>query len=219
VITLYNYFRSSAAFRVRAALNLKGLAYERVAVSLVAGEQQAAQYKTLNPQGLVPAMVLDGSQVEQQVLVQSMAIIEYLDEIHPQPPLMPADALGRYRVRALSQAIACDLHPINNLRILKYLKQPLGHNQEEIDTWYRHWCQVGLGAFEAMLNDGGAGVYCHGDEVSMADICLVPQVFNAVRFQVEMSQYPLAHGIFERLMKLPAFDAAQPSRQPDAPAA
>ncbi len=214
VITLYNYFRSSAAFRVRLALNYKALAYDPVAVSLVAGAHKEPQYAALNPQGLVPALVIDD-----KVLTQSMAIIEYLDETHPQPALLPADALGRHRVRALSQAIACDLHPINNLRILKYLKQPLGHSQEEIDTWYRHWCDVGLAGFEALLADGGAGTYCHGDQVSMADICLVPQVFNAVRFQVEMSKYPLAHGIFERLMKLPAFDAAQPSRQPDAPAA
>jgi maleylpyruvate isomerase len=210
--TLFNYFRSSAAFRVRIALNHKGLPYERVAVHLPSSAQRAPDYVKLNPQGLVPALVMDD-----QTFIQSMAIIEYLDEIYPLPPLMPGDALGRQRVRALSQVIACDTHPVNNLRILKYLKSTLGHDQTTIDTWYRHWCHEGLQGFEVILGDGKAGLYCHGNDVTMADVCLVPQVFNAVRFEVDMKLYPRTLAVHEALMALPAFDDAQWNKQPDAP--
>jgi maleylacetoacetate isomerase len=212
--TLYNYFRSSAAFRVRIALNYKGIAYTPQAVSLVDNKHRDADYRALNAQGLVPSLNID-----EHMLSQSMAIIEYLEETRPEPALLPRDALGRHRVRALSQVIACEIHPINNLRILKYLKHPLNHSQEEIDTWYRHWCVEGLSAFETMLSDGASGLYCHGDSVTMADVCLVPQVFNALRFKVDMSAYPRIGQINARLLALAAFDAAQPSKQPDAPAA
>jgi maleylacetoacetate isomerase len=215
MITLYTYFRSSAAFRLRLALNVKGLPWTPHYVSLLKAEHRDEAYLKLNPQGLVPVL-LDG----QQRLNQSMAVIEYLDETQSGPKLLPTTALGRYRARQLSQVIACDLHPINNLRILKYLKGSLKQEQEAIDTWYRHWCVVGLTAFEKELHDApeglAAGTYCIGDTVSMADICLVPQVFNAQRFAVDMTAFPKTLAIFEQLMKLPAFDQAQPSKQPDA---
>jgi maleylacetoacetate isomerase len=183
-----------------------------VTVSLVENKHRDASYRALNAQGLVPSL-----QIDDHMLSQSMAIMEYLEETRPQPALLPSDPLGRHRVRALSQVIACEIHPINNLRILKYLKHPLNHSQDEIDTWYRHWCEEGLAAFETMLADGRSGQYCHGDTVSMADVCLVPQVFNAVRFKVDMQAYPHIARIHAALMMLPAFDAAQPSKQPDAP--
>ena len=211
MLELYTYFRSSAAFRVRIALNYKGLAFEPEVIWLLDGEQSGDAYRAVNPQALVPTLI-DGT----HTLNQSMAIIEYLDETKGGPKLLPADPLGRARVRSLAQLIACEIHPVNNLRVLKYLKRTLKQPQEAIDDWYRHWCQEGLAAFERQLGDGQAGEYCHRDAVSMADACLVPQVFNAQRFKVDMAQYPLAIGIFERLMKLEAFDRAQPSRQPDA---
>lgn len=211
MLRLYTYFRSSAAFRVRIALNLKGLAWEPAVVWLPDGEQAGAAYTAVNPQALVPTLV-DGD----VRLNQSMAIIEYLDETREGAPLLPADALGRARVRSLSQLIACEIHPINNLRVLKYLKSAMGQAQPAIDGWYRHWCEEGLAAFERQLGDGKAGRYCHGDAVSMADICLVPQIFNAKRFEVDLSRYPTTMAIFDRLMALPAFDAAQPSKQPEA---
>lgn len=212
MLTLYTYFRSSAAFRVRIALNLRGLAYEPRFVSLPAGEQRAPDYRALNPQGLVPTL-LEG----EGRLTQSMAIIEYLDETQPGEKLLPADALGRARVRALAQIVSCEIHPVNNLRILNYLKNTLGIDQPRVDAWYRHWCEEGLAAFELAIADGAAGRYCHGDAVSLADICLVPQIFNAKRFEVDLKPYPRTMAIFERLMKLPAFDTAQPGKQPDAP--
>ena len=208
---LYTYFRSSAAFRVRCALNLKGLAYEPEIVWLLTEEQKSDAYAALNPQQLVPTLVDDG-----HVLNQSMAIIEYLDETKPGPKLLPADPLGRARVRALSQLIACEIHPVNNLRILKYLKRTLGHDQPTIDTWYRHWVAEGLAAFERELARAPAGRYCHGDTPTMADCCLVPQVFNAKRFECPLEAYPTTMRVFDALMALPAFDAAQPSKQPDA---
>lgn len=211
MLQLYTYFRSSASFRVRIGLNLKGLPREDHVVWLLDNEQAHPDYLKLNPQGLVPAMVVDG-----QVIGQSLAILEYLDEVHPEPPLLPREPLGRARVRALALAIACDLHPVNNLRILAYLKKTLGHDQATVDTWYRHWCEEGLRAFEACLGDGQSGRYCHGDAVTLADLCLVPQVFNARRFQVDLAPFPRTAAIHERLMALPAFDAAQPARQPDA---
>jgi maleylacetoacetate isomerase len=211
VLTLYTYFRSSAAFRVRCALNLKGLAYVPEVVWLLTDEQSSDAYRAVNPQMLVPTLVDDG-----HALNQSLAIIEYLDETKPGPKLLPADPLGRARVRSLSQLIACEIHPINNLRVLKYLKRTLGHDQPTVDAWYRHWVAEGLAAFERELARGGAGRYCHGDAPTMADCCLVPQVFNAKRFDCPLDAYPATMRVFDALMALPAFDAAQPSKQPDA---
>ncbi len=215
MLTLYTYFRSSAAFRMRIALHYKGLSYDPKYVSLVKAEHLSADYAKLNPQGLVPTLI-DG----EHVLNQSMAMIEYLDETQPGPKLVPGDALQRWRIRSLAQLIACEIHPINNLRILKYLKTPLNHSQEEIDAWYRHWCIEGLGAYERELSVGptalNRGQYSVGDQVSLADVCLVPQIFNAKRFNVDTSVVPKTMGIFERLMKLPAFESSQPSTQADA---
>jgi maleylacetoacetate isomerase len=211
VLTLHTYFRSSAAFRVRCALNHKGIAYAPEIVWLPGDDQKSDAYRALNPQGLVPTLI-DGD----LHLNQSMAIIEYLDETRPGPKLLPADAPGRARVRALSQLVACDIHPVNNLRVLKYLKGVLGHAQPAIDAWYRHWIAEGLAALEAELARPGTGRYCHGDTVTMADCCVVPQIFNAQRFECPLDAYPATMRAFEALMQLPAFDAAQPSRQPDA---
>ena len=211
MFTLYTYFRSSAAFRVRIALNLKALAWQPEVVWLPSGEQAADQYRDLNPQALVPTLVADG-----QRLAQSMAIIEYLDEVHPQPPLLPGTPLDRARIRSLAQLVSCDIHPLNNLRILKYLKHEMGQQQDAIDRWYRHWCNQGLAAYERELAAGAAGQFSHGDAATLADICLVPQVFNAQRFEVDMTKFPLVMAVFERCMQLPAFDDAQPSRQAEA---
>jgi maleylpyruvate isomerase len=208
---LYTYFRSSAAFRVRIALNLKGLDWEPAVVWLPTGEQASDAYREVNVQGLVPTLV-EG----QHRLTQSLAIIEYLDETRPGSKLLPADPLGRARVRALSLLVACDIHPLNNLRVLNYLKNPLGQTQEAVDTWYRHWCDEGLSALEGELRDGRTGTYCHGEQVTMADACLVPQVFNAQRFAVDLSRYPSTMRIFDACMRLEAFQKAQPSVQPEA---
>ncbi len=211
MLRLYTYFRSSAAFRVRIALNHKGLAWEPEVIWLLTDEQKSPDYQAINPQALVPTLIDDGHRLN-----QSLAIIEYLDETKPGPKLLPADPLGRARVRSLSMLIAAEIHPINNLRVLKYLKSDLGLSQEAADTWYRHWVSEGLVAFERQLQDGATGVYCHGDAVTMADACLVPQVFNAQRFKVDLGAMPTTMRIFEACMKLPAFEAAQPSRQPEA---
>lgn len=211
---LYTYFRSSAAYRVRIALNLKGLAWEAVPVHLVkdGGQHRKPDYLTLNPAGLVPALEDDG-----QVLTQSLAIIEYLDETHPEPPLLPADALGRARVRAIAQAIACDIHPINNLRVLQYLKRELGVSDAQKDAWYRHWCELGLAAVEAMLaGDARTGRFCHGEAPGLADCCLVPQVFNARRFGANLDAMPTILRIVEACETLDAFRLAAPGMQPDA---
>ena len=210
--TLHTYFRSSAAFRVRCALNHKGIAWTPEVVWLLTDEQKAPAYVAMNPQGLVPTFVDDDG----TTLSQSMAIIEYLDETRPGPKLLPADPVGRARVRSLSQLIACEIHPVNNLRILKYLKRTLGHSQEEVDAWYRHWVAEGLAAYEAELADPRTGRYSHGDAVTMADCCLVPQIFNAQRLECPLDAYPRTMAVFGALMALPAFDAAQPSKQPDA---
>lgn len=216
MLTLYTYFRSSAAFRMRIALHYKGLSYDPQYVSLVKAEHLGADYAKLNPQGLVPTLI-DG----EHLLNQSMAMIEYLDEAHPGPKLVPGEALQRWRIRSLAQLIACEIHPINNLRILKYLKSSLNHTQEEIDVWYRHWCAEGLGAYERELSVGTTqtlrpGQYSVGDQVSLADVCLVPQIFNAKRFNVDTAALPKTMAIFERLMKLPSFESSQPSKQADA---
>lgn len=210
---LYGYFRSSAAFRVRIALNLKGLGYEPAFIHLRKNEQRGADYLALNPQGLVPTLI-DGT----ATLTQSLAIIEYLEETHPEPPLLPPDPLGRARVRALAQAVACDIHPIDNLRVLRYLAKPLGHDQAAIETWFTHWIRVGFDGIERILAaDGKAGRFCHGDTPTLADACLVPQVFNAQRYpSFVLADYPAIGRIFAACMTLDAFDRARPEKQPDA---
>jgi maleylacetoacetate isomerase len=211
-VKLYTYFRSSAAFRVRIALNIKGLAYEPVFVHLAKGQHRERQYAEINPQGLLPTLELDDG----TRLVQSLAIIEWLDEKHPAPPLIPKEPLARARVRALSYLVASEIHPLNNLRVLQHLKRALGQSQEQIDTWYRHWIADGLQKLEAELARPGTGKFCQGDAPSMADCCLVPQIFNAKRFNSDLAPYPTTMRVFDSCMKLEAFDRAQPSKQPDA---
>ena len=212
MLELYTYFRSSASFRVRIALGLKDLPWEPHVIWLPEGEQAGADYVATNPQALVPTLVDDG-----RALGQSIAIMEYLDETRPPAVLLPSDPVARARVRSLALLVACDIHPLNNLRVLKYLKRTLGHEQPAIDTWYRHWCAEGLAALERDLAGNAAtGRFCHGDAPTMADCCLVPQVFNARRFDVDLSPYPTIMRIHDACMALPAFDAAQPSRQPEA---
>ena len=208
---LYTYFRSSAAFRVRIALNLKGLAYEPEFVHLARGEHLQPGYRSVNPQGLLPALEDDGA-----VLPQSIAIMEYLEETRPQPPLLPKDPRGRARVRGLSLIVACEIHPLNNPRVLKYVKNSLRHSQEDVDRWYRHWIADGLEKLEGSLRLPGTARYCHGDAPSMADCCLVPQIFNARRYQCDLGPYATVMRVFEACMQLEAFDRAQPGKQPDA---
>jgi len=210
---LYDYFRSSAAYRVRIALNLKGLTPERAFVHLRRGAQRDDGYLALNPQGLVPALVTDAG----DVLTQSLAIIEWLDETHARPPLLPADAGGRARVRSLALAIACDIHPLNNLRVLNYLTGTLGATAAQKDGWYRYWCDIGLEALETRLaREAATGSFCHGDAPTLADICLVPQLANARRVDLDLAPYPTLLSIEAACHALPAFAAAAPSRQPDA---
>jgi len=212
-VKLYTFFRSSAAFRVRIALNLKGLAYELQPVSLPKGDHRRPEYARVNPQALVPMLELDDG----TRLNQSLAIIEFLDQRYPQPPLVPEDALGRARVRSLALLIACEIHPLNNLRALNYLRKDLGLLEEQVNAWYRHWIAEGLAKLEAELTQSpGAGSFCHGDAPTMADCCLVPQIFNAKRYKSDLTPYPMAMRVFEQCMQLEAFDRAQPSKQPDA---
>lgn len=208
---LYGYFRSSAAFRVRIALNLKKLDYDSTFIHLRRGDQGRPEFRGVNPQGLVPALETDG-----QTLVQSLPIIEYLDETHPEPPLLPRDAAGRARVRALAAIVACDIHPLNNLRVLRYLLRTLGQDEAAVETWYNHWIDEGFRALERLLaDDGRTGRFCHGDQPGLADIALVPQVVNAERYRLDLAPYPTIARIFESCMTLDAFAAAHPSRQPD----
>ncbi len=208
---LYTYFRSSAAFRVRIALNLKGLAYEPQFVHLPKGEHRDASYARLNRQALLPTLDDGGA-----LLNQSLAIIEYLEETRPIPALLPKDAAGRARVRSLALLVACEIHPLNNLRTLQYLRKALAQDEEEIKTWYRHWIADGLGRLEADLARGPAGKFCYGDAPTLADCCLVPQVFNAKRYDSDLGPYPNVMRVFGECMKLEAFDKAQPTKQPDA---
>ncbi len=209
---LYNYFRSSASYRVRIALALKGLPFEYVSVHLAKGAHLAPDYRDIAADGLVPLLELeDGTR-----LSQSMSIIEYLDDMQPEPRLLPVDALARARVRALAQSIACEIHPINNLRVLKYLSGTLGVSEEAKNTWYRHWVRQGLEAFERQLAQRPTSLYCWGDTPTLADCCLVPQIFNARRFDTPLDGLPLTMAVFDRCMGLPAFAEQQPSACPDA---
>jgi maleylacetoacetate isomerase/maleylpyruvate isomerase len=210
-VKLYTYFRSSASFRVRIALNLKGLAYEPSFIHLAKGEHRKPEYSGVYPQGLLPTLVDDG-----KALSQSLAIMEYLDETHPEPPLLPKDAPGRARVRSLSMLVACEIHPLNNLRVLQYLKRHLNQNEEQINTWYRHWVADGLLKLEADLSRAGTGKFCHGERPTMADCCLVPQIFNAKRYNSDLTPFPTVMRVFDACMKLEAFERAQPDKQPDA---
>jgi maleylacetoacetate isomerase len=211
-VKLYTYFRSSAAFRVRIALNLKGLKYEPVFIHLAKGEHRKPEYARVNAQALVPTLELDDG----TRLNQSLAIIEYLDEIHRKPALLPDEATARARVRSLSDLIACEIHPLNNLRALQHLKRALGQSEDQVNTWYRHWIADGLAKFEAELATGKKGKFSYGDSPTMADCCLVPQIFNAKRYNSDLAPYPATVRVFEQCMKLEAFDRAQPAKQPDA---
>jgi maleylacetoacetate isomerase len=209
-LKLYTYFRSSAAYRARIALNLKGVAYEMASIHLTkgGGQQHGAEFRAVNPQGRVPALALDNG----ETLIQSLAIIEYLDEAFPTPPLLPSDPVARAHVRALAQVIACDIHPLNNTSPLFYLKNTLKHDQDTINAWYAHWVTVGFEAVETLLRPGP---YAFGDKVTIADVCLVPQVANARRFNVPLDKFPRIVAVDAACLELPAFDKAKPDNQPD----
>ena len=208
---LYSYFRSSAAYRVRIALNLKGLAYETVPVHLVkeGGHNRRPEFRAINPQMRVPALSVPTA----DVLIQSLAIIEYLDETHPEPPLLPKDPIARAQARALAEIVACDIHPLNNIGSLRYLKRELHHEQAAIDAWYHHWVLAGFEALEALVRPGP---YACGGAVTVADLCLVPQVYNARRLNVPLDKFPKIVAIDTACLALPAFDRARPENQPDA---
>ncbi len=215
-LRLYSYWRSSAAYRVRIGLNIKGLPYDIAPVHLLhdGGEQHTGTYRVTNPQGMVPVL-----QHGHRMLRQSMAILEYLDEMWVQPALLPAVARDRQRVRALAQLVACDIHPLNNLRVMRYFENTWHVPQDERDDWIRHWMVEGLTAFEAMLVDNpSTGPYCDGSMPTLADCCLIPQVYNARRFGIDLTPFPLIERIEQACLELPAFDAARPELQPDAPA-
>lgn len=208
---LYTYFRSSSSFRVRIALNYKGIRYEPVFVHLAEGQQREKAHLGRNPQGLVPVLDDDGV-----IITQSVAIIEYLEETQALPALLPKDPVARARVRTMVNLIACDIQPLNNLKVLKYLNDPLGHSKEEIDDWYRHWIGLNFIALEALVAEHGKG-YCFGGTVTMADCFFIPQIWNAWRFDADLSAFPNLLKIEEALYKLDAFEAAKPENQPDAP--
>jgi maleylacetoacetate isomerase len=212
-VKLYTYFRSSASFRVRIALNLKGVAYQPLFVHLPKGEHRKSDFAGVNPQGLVPVLELDNG----ARLTQSLAIIEYLDETQPEPALLPRSPAGRARVRSLSNLVACEIHPLNNLRTLQHLRKHLGQNEEQVGAWYRHWIADGFTKLEAALaGSSETGTFCHGGTPTMADCCLVPQVFNARRYEFDPGPYPTIMRVFDECMRLDAFQRAQPSKQPDA---
>jgi len=210
-VKLYSYYRSSAAYRVRIALNLKGIAYDTIPVHLIkdGGHNKRPEFRAVNPQMRVPVLVTPAG----DTLTQSLAIIEYLDETHPQPPLLPKEPLARAKVRALAELVACDIHPLNNTSPLRYLKRDMGQEQSAIDTWYHHWVITGFEALEAMI---GEGPYLCGKEVTLADICLVPQVANARRLKVPLDKFPKIVAADAACLKLAAFDKARPENQPDA---
>lgn len=212
MLKLYSYFRSSAAYRVRIALNLKGLAHETEFVHLIkdGGQHIKPAYRSINPQALLPTLEHDG-----RIITQSLAIMEYLDEIFPDPPLLPGDAEQRAKIRAFALAIACDIHPLNNLRVLNYVKGPLGQDQAAADTWYRHWVEDGLAACEALL-PAGKTKFCFGDRPTLSDTCLVPQIYNARRFKADLTAMPRLVAIDNACSELPAFAQAAPEAQPDA---
>lgn len=213
-LRLYTYWRSTAAYRVRIALNLKELAYESVPVHLVrgGGEQHSPDYRAKQPQGLVPVL-----EHGRRVVRQSLAIVEYLDELFPEPPLLPPDARERARVRELALMVACDIHPLNNLRVLQYLEGELEVDKEAKLGWYRHWVQLGFAAIEELLGESAStGPFCEGEFPSLADVCLVPQVYNARRFELDLEPYPWIRSIEAHCLQQPAFAEAAPERQPDA---
>ncbi|KZM44391.1 maleylacetoacetate isomerase [Marinomonas sp. SBI22] len=212
MLTLYGYWRSSAAYRVRIALNLKGLEYHSESVHLVkdGGQQHSESYQSLNPSELVPTLV-DG----EFVLNQSMAILQYLDDVYPQYSLLPEDKIQKAKILAFASDIACEMHPINNLRVLQHLKSSLGHTQEETENWYRHWLKIGFDTLETRLASHG-GKYCFADQISMADLVLVPQVYNAIRYQLDMKAYPKILDVYENCLSLEAFFKAAPEQQEDA---
>jgi len=209
-VKLYTYFRSSAAFRVRIALNVKDLRYESLFVHLAKGEHRRPEYAKVNPQGLLPTLELDDG----IRLNQSLAIIEYLEDKYPRPPLLPSDAVGKARVRGLAALVACEIHPLNNLRVLQHLKRSLGQSEDQVNAWYRHWIADGLAKLEAQLDPKAK--FAYGDAPTMADCCLVPQIFNAKRYDCDLAPYPTTMRVFEQCMRLEAFDRAQPAKQPDA---
>jgi maleylacetoacetate isomerase len=211
---LYSYFRSSAAYRVRIALNLKGIAPDYAFVHLLkdGGQQHGAAYKAVNPQELVPSLEHDG-----HTIAQSLAIVEYLDEVKPEPPLLPRDPAARARVRQIAYAIACDIHPVNNLRVLQYLRDTHGLSEEERARWQRHWIAMGFAAIETLLTGSkDTGRFCHGDTPTLADICLIPQMANAKRVNLDFAPYPTLSRIEKEALAHPAFAAAAPQVQPDA---
>ena len=211
-MTLYTYFRSSAAWRARIALNLKGLKPDYCFIHLLKDDQHSADYQHVNPQQLIPALVDD-----KHIIAQSLAIIEYLDETYPEPPLLPKDAAGRARVRQIAYAIACDIHPINNLRVLHYLRDEFQISDEQRIQWQRHWIAQGFDAIEKLLSQSReTGRYCHGDTPTLADICLIPQMGNARRVHVDLTAFPILRRIEETALAHPAFSAARPEVQPDA---
>jgi maleylacetoacetate isomerase len=210
---LYDYWRSSAAYRVRLALNFKGLSYEQIAIDLRKGAQHEPAFLALNPQGLVPVLDDDGA-----ILTQSLPILNYLEERYPEPALLPRDSPGRAKSRAIAVAIACEIHPLNNLRVLQYLERELGLDEGQRMAWYRHWIAEGFGPLERMIARS-AGEFCVGDFPSLADLCLVPQVYNARRSQCDLEPYPIIRRIDERCREIEAFERAAPERQPDAPPA
>jgi maleylacetoacetate isomerase len=215
---LYSYFRSSASYRVRIALNLKGLSYDIIPVHLLrnGGEQLSADFRRLNPDGLVPVLIDDGAS-EADALTQSLAIIEYLEETHPEPRLLPSRVADRAYVRGLALSIACDIHPLNNLRVLRYLVRNLKVSDDDKNAWYRHWCEQGLTAIETTLaKDPRRGKFCYGDAPTLADCCLIPQVANAQRLQCNLSSMPTVMRIYETAQSLEAFANAAPGKQPDA---
>jgi len=209
---IHGYFRSSAAYRVRIALNLKNITCDTALVNLQAGDQSSPAYRAINPQGRVPAL-----ETEDHILVQSLAIIEYLDETFPGPSLVPSEPLARARVRGISHIIACDIHPLNNLAVLNYLKDELAIDEDKRTRWYQYWVEQGFDGVEPLLaNSSDTGNFCHGNSPGLADICLVPQVFNAQHFDCDLSPYPTIGRIYDSCMALDAFDKAQPSNQPEA---